>query len=355
VKSIDRRAFLSALAAVGAVPAIVRCGSQAPAPAANGAVPSRQLLGGWRIAEEFARGAIAIDFARMKLWMIGHAQRNEVLEYDLPAMGSGSDVEKYPRVDAIKRTAPWWTGGYANGLILWKGKLWAAPRTFYDITPPDTLTLFAQDGEQLTLKIPRQIFSGFVKRGPGMDPLIGCGGYESGQGSSSGPSLATLDGKSLIQFGWPAEPGSVGSNGLPANWNRRAPREPNYSCDVDSWVAWKPRTINGMLQGRWASDCIYGGGLVLPEGITYWAYQGTGDLNYGRQRPTFAAGGMERTYEYRYNASTYGFNGYFARPDLGYEPIVGQELAPDGKLFLAHGNQWKSAGYTVDVALKVYG
>src|SRR6266542_1320234 len=118
MRSLDRRAFLSALGAFGVIPAAVQCRPQAPAPSQNDrAVPpgtsarsaatNRRLLGGWRVAEEFARGAIAIDFTRMKLWMIGHAQRNEVLEYDLPAMGTGSDVAAYPRVDAVKRTAPW--------------------------------------------------------------------------------------------------------------------------------------------------------------------------------------------------------------------------------------------------------
>jgi hypothetical protein len=366
--TMNRRRFLASIMGAGVTAPLmsideVSARQNAPAPPSNvrlefrapTATTNRKLLGGWRVTEEFAQGVIAIDFIQMKLWMVGHVQRQELLEYDLPPMGIGPDADAYPRVNSVKRSAPFWQDGYANGLILWRGKLWASPRKFYDTTPPPTLSLFAQDGERLTLNLPRQVFSGFVKRGPGLDPLIGCGGYESGQGSSSGPSLATLEGRSLLQYSWPADPGPVGSNGVPASWNDRAPREPNYSCSSDSWVAWKPRIINGMLQGRWASDCIYGGGLMLPEGITYWAYQGTGDLEYGRQRPTFAAQGLERTYEYRYDPSKYKLSGYFARPDLGSGPVLGQELGPDGKVYLAHGSQWTSGGFQADVALRVYG
>lgn len=316
----------------------------------------RALLGGWRITEEFAQGCIAIDFSRMKLWMVGHAQRQELLEYDLPPMGTGSDIAAWPRVDPISRKPPFWQGGYGNGLIFWRGKVWVSDRVFYDITPPQTMTLTAVDGETIAIAAPRQVFSGFVKRGPGLDPLIGCGGYESGQGSSSGPSLCTLDGQVMFRHYWPGDPGPVDANGVPANWNAgRAPRAPNYSTASDTWVAWNPRVIGGELQGRWASDCVYGGGLVLPEGITYWAYQGTGDLDYARQRPTFAAQGMERTSEYRYDPSTYAFKGYWPRPDLVDGPVLGQELGPDGRVYLAHGNQWQSGAYQVDVALKVFG
>ncbi len=329
------------------------------------------LLGGWRIAEEFARGAIAIDFARMKLWMVGSSgQPNSVLEYDLPAMGTGPDIAAWPRVDPVQRIPGWWNPnveGYCNGLVFWRGKVWASPRVFYDTvngggTP---LTIYAQDGETMAFPtLVRQKFSGFVKRGPGLDPLIGCGGYESGQGSTSGPSLATLTEQQLIGYQWPAEPGPVQANGKPLNWDLRAPREPNYfPSHGDGWVAWDPRTINGTLEGRWASDHIFGGGLVLPGGITYWAWMGTGEMNYGWQSyPSFCAPGMGRTYKYRYDPATYQLIDYVIQPQFesgmnpgAFNTVLGQELGPDGKVYLNHGYQWQGGAYITDPALKVFG
>jgi hypothetical protein len=111
------------------------------------------------------------------------------------------------------------------------------------------------------------------------------------------------------------------------------------------------------MQGRWASDQIFGGGLVLPEGISYWPIMGMGDLDYGRQSLCFAASDKLRTYEYRYNATTYQFIGYQGRPEFdGYQAVIkGQELGPDGKVYLSHSNQWQSAQYQCDSAVKVFG
>jgi len=345
--------------------------------------PERALLGGYRIAAEFARGGIAIDFDRNKLWMAGHAQRWEICEYDLPAMGTGSDVDAWPRVDPVRIMPPWWPKGYPNGLAFWRGKLWVAPRVFYDSGADDpntpspeasseeNLILYAADGETIELPYDRQAFSGFVKRGPGLDPYIGCGGYESGQGTSAGPTLATLDGKVLIEYGWPGEPGPNLEH-----WNERAPRDPNYRNMVgfanlgdtaaiavpgDSWTGWLPRDVNGTLEGRWASDRIFGGGLALPEGITYWAWMGIGDLDYRWQGYTFAK--EQRTYRYRYDPTTFQLLGYEAQPQFdtnglnrdSVNAVCGQELGTDGKVYFAHGYQWASGRYVTDVALKVFG
>ena len=343
-------------------PTNVRLGSPPPPPPSNES-GDRQLLGGWRLAEEYAGGAIAIDFSRMKLWMVGDRRQSTIVEYNLPAMGGGTDLNAWPAVAPVRRIPLFLTPEsgqvvgagqeqiYCNGLAFFRGKLWASPKVYYDTKTPGYLRLHAEDGEILTLDLPRQMFSGFVKRGPGLEPYVGCGGYESGQGSCSGPTVATLSGQRLLEYGWPGLPG--------ANleyWNQRAPRDTNYSIATDDWVAWNPRTVNGQLEGRWASDRIYGGGLALPEGITYWPSMGTGELKYSMQSATFAPYERNRTYEYQYHSSTFQLIGFWARPDLGASPIGGQELGPDGKVYLAHTDQWNNGhSYTTEVALKVYG
>jgi hypothetical protein len=307
------------------------------------------------MTEGFARGAIAIDFATMRCWMAGHAQRHQVLEFQLPPMGTGTDINAWPQVEPVTIHAPWWDdfNAYPNGLIFWRGKVWVATRVHYAagvaVTPD--MKLYAIDGETITIPLPRQQFGGFYKRGPGLDPLVGCGGCESGSGSQRGPSIGTLDGQVLLNWGFPGEPGPNLEH-----WNERAPRDPNYwpVNHVDTWVGWEPRLINGKLEGRWASDSIWGGGLILPEGIVCWPFMGTGELNYAEQSHGMAAPGMCRNYEYHIDPSTYQITSYRARPDLdtGWEGYIGgQELGPDGKVYFCQPNQWAES----HPAIKVFG
>jgi hypothetical protein len=308
----------------------------------------RQLLGGYRVTGDFARGAIAINWDTRKLYMVGHAQRNEVYEYDLPEnYGVGSDINLWPRLNPVVTHPGWWEDGYANGLCMWNGKLWAIVRKFYDTSPPSNLTLFAQDGEKIVINLPRQKFNGFIKGGTQL--LIGAGGYESGQGSCSGPTLADLNGNVLINHEWPSSPEGE-------NWNKRAPREPNYYPvnHTDGWVAWEPRVVNGVLEGRWASDRVYGGGLVLPEGICYWCIMGTEDLDYARQSETFGADNKNKVYKYIYDKNTYELLRWEECPDLN--GVTGQEIGPDGKIYLCDRNAWRgNSPYQVDPVIKVYG
>jgi hypothetical protein len=345
-----RSEHLSAAQTGPAPPTNLRIVTSPPPPTSTSS--SRQLLGGWYLPQ-FAHGCIAIDFSQMKLWMVMGSNNgpSAVNEYNLPAMGTASNHTAWPQPQFVRTIQGWWTGGYANGLIFWRNKLWVTPRFFYATNGEESklLTLFAQDGEQIQTGLLRQVFSGFVKRGPGLDPYLGSGGYESGQGTRSGPSLATLQGQSLIEYGWPGSPGPLVS-GKPANWDQRAPRDPNYYPvgHVDSWVAWEPRTINGVLEGRWACDRIQSGGLVLPEGITYWAWQGTGDLDYARQNSTFADTPNHQVSAYCYDPSTFKLISYGRQPELGIYPVLGQELGPDGKVYLLHGHSWQAV-------LRVYG
>ncbi len=352
-----------------------------PGPSAGGGGEAPLALGGWRLAQPFARGAIAIDFDTMRCWMVGHAQTDDILEFNLPAMGTGTDVSAWPRVDPVRTIPGWWPKGYAHGLLWWQGKLWASPRVFYDQPPSseEGLTIYGIDPSNLGAGVEtmtfsslrRQTFTGFVKRGPGLDPLLGGGGYESGQGTVSGPTLATLDEIVRFSYQWLDQPGAALED-----WDTRAPRAPNYTPLIgyanladpapgypgDSWMGWVPRTIDGVLEGRWASDRIYGGGLVLPDGITYWPWMGTGDLDYRNQTYTFAPNNRNRTYRYRYDPVTFAFLGFEAAEEFdtnlnndSITAVLGHELDADGNIYLAHGYQWASGPYVTDVALKVFG
>lgn len=304
-------------------------------------VSKRPLLGGWRLACPFAVGGIAINFENNRLWLVGHAQRTEVEEFILPEMGKGSAVNSWPALKPVKTIQGWWQKDcYAQSLCWWKGKLWASPRHGYDTAPPPTLELSAWDGEKVVVKVGRQAYSGFVKKGPNQEPFVGSGGHESGQGWAFGPTLATLKGETLIK------------NDQRADWNAREKREPNYYPinHKDQWFALEPRTVNGVREGRWANDVIHGGGLALPEGITYWPWMGVGEIDYALQNETFAK--ESKTYVYRYDPKSFKL--------ISWEPsqigaICGHELDSQGRIYLSERYAWKSELYDADPIIRVYG
>jgi hypothetical protein len=332
---------------------LVLASQQEPAkPAANEA-KSRKLLGGFRVAGvNFARGTIAVDWTTRTMRLAGKDGNQELVEYQLPEqLGTGDDLAQWPVLQPTRKVPAWWMKEpnhgmalYVNGICHFRGKWWVSVKAYYDTAPPPTLRLYAEDGEVLTVRLGRQAYSGFVKRGPGQDPYLGCGGYESGQGWTTGPTLATLDGRVLIGQQWTPD------------WNGREKRPPNYSCakDQDSWVALKPRMIDGKLEGRWACDRVYGGGLVLPEGVTYWCFLGTGVIDYNIQHTTpsdtFAI--TNKTYEYRYDKSNFRFLSY-TETKLG--KIGGQDLDPKGRIWLCESNAWRNdSPYVVDPVLRVF-
>ena len=302
------------------------------------------MVGGWIGHEEWSGGRIAIDHATGRLWVVGHDQIQHVHEYqNLPPMGTGA-VETWPVLQPVRTIPKWWqdiegSATYAGGLAFFRGKLWASPKVMYAASPVQgtgPLTLHSPDGDRIDLPMPRQKFSGFVKRA-GQEPLIGGGGYASGQGSVSGPTLATMSGQVLLSYEWPPVPG--------ANlefWNQRAPRDPNYWVigHGDSWVGWEPRVINGVRQGRWASDSIEGGGLLLPDGLKYWPVMGTGQLDYALQSIGFAEQGNVQAYEYTYDPNTYQFQSY---SPVAMGAVKGQEVGPDGTVYLAQ--RWLRGNY----------
>ena len=313
-----------------------------------------RLIGGWRLAQPFALGGLAIDFENKRIFMNGHAQRAEVMEFSLMRtntetgkieevkMGTGDDVSRWPRLDPVKKHDRFWKGGYAGGLYCADNRLWVSPRTFYDMSPPPQFDLYGKnlgtgEVETMPVKLPRAAFGGgFVKGKPGA-MLLGCGGYESGQGSVAGPTLATMDGRILI---------GQKSHGTMA-FEQRELRPTNYwpKAHKNGWTALEPK--DGV--GRWACDRIHGGGIWHPRGVCYWALLGTGDIDYARQNETFGA--ATETWLYTYDPQTYDkveFNIW------KHGHVHGQEAGPDGRIYLLVRNVWQSAEYQTDSAIKVF-
>ena len=315
------------------------------------------LLGGWRVAMPFCGGGLAIDSKNKRFFTNGFGSADEIMEFSLMQpnpktgaveevkMGKGDNVAKWPRLDPVKKYTRFWEGGYAGGLFYEDNCLWVSPRKFYDTSPPLEFSLYGKDlttGEVKTklVKLPRAAFGGgFVKAKGGKlaNTLLGCGGYESGQGSVAGPTLATADGKILINQ----------KNHGTSEFSQRELRPANYwpKDHENGWMALEPQ--NGV--GRWACDRIHAGGIWTPRGICYWPLLGVGDIDYQRQSETFGA--STETWLYTYDPKTYDkveFNLW------KYGHVQGQEMGPDGLVYLLVRNMWQSALYKVDSVIMVF-
>jgi hypothetical protein len=330
-----------------------------PSPPGKGNVKRLQpadfrLFGGWRLAQEYARGGLAIDFDNGRVFMAGHAQRDEICEFSLSrrdeqtgqlqriAPGMGDDVTKWPRLDPVKVHPKYWDEGYAGGLCYKDNILWVSPKKFYDMNPPPNFHLFGknfQTGkiETILVRLPRQEFGGGFVKGMPNEVLLGCGGYESGQGSVAGPTLATIDGNPLIR----QVPFSS------KDFARRELRPPSYwpIKHHDAWYALEPR--GGV--GRWASDRVHAGGIWHARGIAFWALLGIGEIDYTRQTQTFAP--TTETWLYTYDPWT--LSGVeFHKWDFGH--VHGHEVDSSGRVYLLVRNAWASGVEQVDSAIKIF-
>ena len=327
-------------------------------------ISALNFVGGYRLKGPWARGSFAVDWRAKILRMTGHVHGNTILTYDLAAAGP---PELFPEVSPVSEDWGWWpqqkqnaAGQYANGLWFDGEHWWAVCRAHYDTAPRGDMDVYRDDGLTWTVPLPQQKFSGFVKPQPGADlvswPYFGCGGYESGQGTCSGPTLAVYDGTVLLEYAdFNLE--SPGPN--LEYWDHRAPRLPDYSIWRDEWLAWKPRVRNGKREGRWASDWLYGGGVILPGGLLcYFPWQGTGELRYDWNPPhfdqrtiTFAESeSKNRSCLLAYDTATMQCVEFDRVFNDFWGPVRGQEVDPQGRLWLAQGFGHGDA----EVVIRVY-
>jgi hypothetical protein len=307
-----------------------------------------ELLGGWRLTEPFGRSGLAIDFATGKAF-VGSADY-QINEFNLGPMGLGSNVAQYPQRWVARKHSNFWGRGNPMGLDFKDGVLWVSPKVHYD-TAPINLSLKGKNlatGEITTIPtiLPMPGYGGGFVKGWHSEWLIGCGGYESGQGSRSGPTLATSNSQVLM---------SKATHGT-MNWNEREKRPPNYRVGKyvnnvfvheDEWIGLNPR--NG--EGRWCSDMVYGGGLWHPRGLCYWALLGVGNLAYTHQSEAFAINDAKECWLYTYDPNNFN-DVQFSRWSGGI--IHGQHVGPDGLVYLLERDAWISGMYKVDSVIKVY-
>jgi hypothetical protein len=339
-----------------------------PLPLPRLKVSDFKLIGGIRLKEPFSPGGFAIDFEKGRIYQGGHAQKTDVIEYELPEIGlgePGANHVNWPIATQIQRLPKFWSDqpwqGMAFepiGLSVHDGKLWVSPRVFYNQGQGDQnrMWLISDHGDKIAIPVlERAKFGGGFVKGHS-EWLIGNGGYRSGQGSCAGPTAAKIDGTVLLG----QEPfGSM-------KFFARTPRPSGYwpATGTDTWVAMRPRDLEGNLLtreqslagegiGAWCSDRITGGGIWTPRGVCYWGMLGFGVLDYKYQSEQFAEKGMNWPYLYTYDPDTFA-NDSVQFEEWPYGDIVGGEVGPDGRIYLMRRRAWKGGMYVEDCAIYVF-
>src|SRR5690606_33770831 len=114
--------------------------------------------------------------------------------YELSAMGQGETVSDWPILKVVKTIPRFWDTIHVGGLHVDGDELWVSTRTHYD-TNPKNIRLYGKNlktdvVQEIPVPLKRPMFGGGFVKGHPSELLLGCGGYESGQGSAAGPTLA---------------------------------------------------------------------------------------------------------------------------------------------------------------------
>ena len=281
---------------------------------------ARQLrrVGGWRVdpyvrnGKSMAYSEGGIDVHDGHFWLSHHAHLDAVAQFEIPqSIGVGKDVNAWPVLKATDYVASEWRvqGGTATmgvhqldaQLLLVSARSdYATPPTSgpwlqrFDLRDRQWLAPLKPKGVQIQhhaggfCRIPKW----FAQEHFGGRTLGLCaGGYESGQGSSMGPTLTAVDretledGLLLLSYPWVGE---------------KAQRE-NRPGDYD------PKGLGWALEpdgkiGYWSAETQQGGGAWVDtgkyHGLIYFIRQGRGRLDYKLQTECFSKDRLSRVYIY---------------------------------------------------------
>jgi len=292
---------------------------------------SFELLGGWQLSSAglagkglgFARGGLYVEPTRGKerlLYTYGHAQASDLYRLKVSLDNYGSDIKlkhSWPTAQPAGRVEQSHVIDSNQPRNVCRpnagGPMLSTGRVFYATEPGNWVGPWMNwfdDNNTPRIQVAvephvdrRQVFGGGFCTVPewfaneflaGREFGVGLGGYQSGQGSSPGPSLFVAkrpednssklhDAIELIGFPW---------NG---SAKAREQRPPDYTTPL-----WGPAAESGV--GWWQADEIVAGPVWIdtPQltGLCYWSVQGLGKLDYALQDTAFSHDRRVRLYVY---------------------------------------------------------
>lgn len=296
------------------------------------AVSDLKLIGGWRIpaaiqsgkSSAFSLGGLCIESLgeTNRFWITHHDHLSGVQSLSGGAMGTGDQLN-WPLLTAdqyisVSSEYGGLQGAGPRGLHYdaERDLLFVSGRSHYAVPPymgpwlvairgvghgsndpnPEFLGPWSVDGTTM-----QQNGGGFCQIGEefadqyldGRTLGLACGGYESGQGCSLGPTLTATypdipnisRGKVLLKFGW-----NVGAN-------ERERRFPDYEVDSLDWAI---PPADGV--GYWHAERISGGPAWVEtsevQGLVYFVSEGVGEVIYRLQNAHFTRKTKTRMYVY---------------------------------------------------------
>lgn len=340
-----------------------------------------ELLGGYRLQSDFASEGLALvrDAEGYVVEAItgANAQTNSVHVFDLrTAIGTGDNAASYPMLAPVRtwrvdQLFPRWIAGQnlrdMTAVATSAGyEIAGIGRVFYNTSPRATTQINIRElrsngtvlgtTREITVDLPEQEFSGFIKHADSQTDLgaIGAGAYDSGQGSVAGLSYAIRQ----PTGSWTRllNPPSFGNLTAP-----RLPRDAGYSCpDGADWVCIPAVGEHGV----WSTERIGGGGVRFGNTVMFIATLGYGDRRYSRQSYTFGDPSQDRAVAYFFahggSTDTVKFVGYdrwsFAAPG---EPIIAVAIGrvrgfTSQLLFVLTANAWQNDRYRVSPVLQLF-
>jgi hypothetical protein len=317
------------------------------APAGRIKAADFELIGGWRLEQDFARGGLAIDFATMTAYSGSHVHHHKINVYPLPEIGIGVNPSAWPMVSFSNQLNSFWPpvtsseGINFSGIQIRDGVLWVSARGWYtngDTNPLVISGLNLTTGEisQRTIPVSTQAYGGGFIKGHQTDWIVGCGGYISGQGSVAGPTAVTIDGQVLL--------GQVPSTNIDFNNREKRPPTAWPKGGVDNFIAFMPR--DGV--GAWGADGVIGGGLWTDRGVCYWPSVSTGEGEYRDAAVRFTEGWKPWLCTYDSDFKNIQWSEWL------HGSVDGQEIGPDGLIYLLSANSYKLNQYATIPTIKVF-
>jgi hypothetical protein len=183
------------------------------------------------------------------------------------------------------------------------------------------------NAEKIPVNIPEQWVTGFG----GTETRLWGGAYDSGQGTTMGPVLASRADNGQWNILYRAPDLGNFSNAIPL-----LPRPQGYNCtDGDSWVCHAPIPFapTNDVFGVWTTERIAGGGVEIGDVAMILPTLGFGDRNYANQSYTFGPANLDKSYAYYFRKNANGKYEFLNYDDWPFsypgENIIGMKI---GKL-----------------------
>jgi hypothetical protein len=340
------------------------------------------LVGGFKIPAEFTSSGIGLVTnsagETIKIVVGNHTYEQAMSVYDIRGKQINIALTNYLQLTkevTLTRANlfPYWDNRHdlrdyfitssANGV---HNRICGVGRMYYNTNPQLTTNIHCTqvndnftsigNAEKIPVNIPEQWVTGFG----GSETRLWGGAYDSGQGTTMGPVLASRADNGQWNILYRAPDLGNFSNAIPL-----LPRPQGYNCtDGNSWVCHAPIPFapTNDVYGVWTTERIAGGGVEIGDVAMILPTLGFGERNYANQSYTFGPANLDKSYAYYFRKNANGKYEFLNYDDWPFsnqgENIIGMKIGKlEGRsglyLFVVRSNAYYyglyKAGSVVDI------